>query len=213
MATEAPPITFTTAVAEFSDYDGAGGVDLVQFDGITIAKVSAAEARQAKNSGNWNAKVNVVIIDDEPWGELGAPMGKRLIKDVPYTGKRKDGKMNADAGFAEFLRSTGTELEKVHALAGQTMQIGAVLETVVGRTCYVDIAAKEYDGKVTSEIRNFVTKEQYEKQKKLNAHRRDIPARWRHHLGGGAANGATNGAAAPAPSGGGGAADNAASVL
>ena len=181
-----PPITFSAALAEYKDWEGGGGNSLLPFNGYTFVKVVELESVESKSSPNQNAKITMVVLDDAPWSGIN-PKGMQLIKDIPYTGKRSDGKMNADTGFASFLRSSGTSMDKLAKLVGQTMDIDAVFGTIKGRTCWVEVESKEYNGKVTSDLKNFVIEEVYNKQKKAGTHRKDLPAAHRAFLPGMAA--------------------------
>jgi hypothetical protein len=166
---QAPPVDFTGSKA-WVPYEG-DPVDFVPFEGYASARVTKCVPQKAKNSSNWNMKINLVLEDEDC-------KGMRLIRYQPYTGTRDDGRQNMD-GFREFLLSTGTDLEKIQALEGKQLSADEICKQVTGRVCFPSIGAGEYEGKPRSEVKGFIPKKKFEEEKAIGAHRRPVPEQYR----------------------------------
>ena len=164
--------------------------------------IADAVAGKSKSSENYQVIFTLVVSDDDN-------KGKKLVTYVPYTGMAKSDppRPNAHRLF-EVLDSTGTTKEKREKLeAVGKMPIEQICETLKGRTCYVTARAELYDktGNWSSKAGFFLSKERYEANKAINAHRTALPpeaAAWAAQRGGGSAAAVaapaagTNGAAA-----------------
>jgi len=189
-----PPLDFTGS-ASFEPNSGGAGSDLVTHDGHYAVKIVKAEAGLSK-AGNAQVAFECIIEDDDE-------KGKRVKSWVPYAGTDKKGRPNAQR-FFQVLTSAGTEKDKLLGLDGKQMPIEDVCKSLEGKVAYVEIATeKSYDGMYwNSNIRFWNTKQRYEDQKAVGAHRRPIAAEcvaWQQGRGSGGANGATAAAATAAP--------------
>lgn len=144
---------------EFQPYEGDGAAVLLPFDGdvqVKVTKITKGES----SSGNKTVKIVMQVAEtDLPGGTL--------YKDIPYTGKRRDGKPNA-FGFGEFLMSCGWTLEQIKgaASANQNIDMDKIIHQILSEnsTSYVSVVAGTYNGRERSEVTNFITKERYDKQ-------------------------------------------------
>lgn len=155
---------------EYQPYTGEGGSDPFPFDGFVAVQLGGftpyfTKARDGSPSKP-AVKVHGVAQDDDA-------KGLRLIDDVLCGGKDKNG---ADLGrqFIDLLISSGTPLENVHSNAqkGAEGSIQAITKPLKGRIAYAEIEADVYDGRPTTKVKNWVTKERYEQSKLAGAYRR-----------------------------------------
>ncbi|APU88858.1 hypothetical protein Rctr197k_027 [Virus Rctr197k] len=207
MATENVDFNFAFApYKEYKPYEGDGGTDTFPFDGFIAVKFSSFRPYFTKDKKYPALKAAGLAEDDDA-------KGMRVMDDVLCGGKDKNGE---DLGrqFVDLLLSSGTALESVHKNAASNVEgsIKAITAQLVGRIAYAEIEADVYDGKETTKVKNWITKERYEQAKLIGAHRRkrravnlqaNPAAGGGVPLGGpGAANGTTQPAAAGAPAGG-----------
>ena len=98
--------------------------------------------------------------------------GIPLIDRVIYAGMDSKGKP-LSRQFADFMYSAGTPKETIrqHAAAGTQVPIQQILAQYKGRDAYVEVVYKTYKGEPTCEIKNWVTKERYQKAKENGGHR------------------------------------------
>jgi len=161
----APAIEFE-GLEEYSPWAG-GGHGFLEFEGYVKVKVTDAEPEQGKKDpSKWQAKVGVVCLDDDC---MGIPLIGRPI----YKGMDRNGK-NLNRQFADFLMSIGTDIEKIQANAKAKAKgdANATLTGLIGREGYVEVKWGSYDGKVTTEIANWISKEVYDKAAAVGGTRR-----------------------------------------
>lgn len=183
---------------QYAPYTGEGGSDPFPQDGLYAVKLGGFKPYFTKDKKFPALKVHGVAEDEDA-------KGLRLIDDVLCGGKDKNGD---DLGrqFCDLLVSSGTAVDSIHqnAQKGVEGSISAITKQLVNRVAYVEIEADVYEGKETSKVRNWITKERYEQAKAIGAHRRKRRAVGQQaqagaggmNLGGGAA-AAPNGAANP----------------
>lgn len=167
------PVDFEFSFAPykgFQPYTGDGGSDMFPFDGLIEVKVGTITPYRTKGKDGVEGKPAVKVHGTAQDSDAG---GLRVIDDVLCGGQDRNGE---DLGrqFIEFMLSTGTTLESIHknAESGAKGSIQAIAKGLVGRTAYAEIEADVYDGKQTTKVRNWVTKERYEQAKTIGAHRR-----------------------------------------
>lgn len=184
-----------TPHTKYTPYSGAGASDTVPFDGMVAVKLDSWSTYMSKGTPSRPmAKLAGVIQDEDA-------AGLRLIDDTTCGSLDKNGE---DLGrqLMDFLVSSGTSVENIqkNAAAGAKAPISQILQAKVGQIAYAEIQADIYDGKETSKVINWVTKERYEKAKAIGAHRkkrRQIPTANATAAAGVNLGGGVNGASAP----------------
>lgn len=173
MADQQNNVDFNFSFAPFKEYQpytGEGGSDPFPFDGFVCVKPTGITPYFTKAKDGQPSKpalkVHGVAQDDDA-------KGLRLIDDVLCGGKDKNGE---DLGrqFIDLLISSGTPLENIHknAQSGAEGSIKAITKPLMERLLFAEIEADVYDGKPTTKVKNWVTKERYEQSKLAGAYRR-----------------------------------------
>lgn len=198
---------------DFTPFSGEGGADAVPFDGLVAISLAGSATYDAKKNerGETPAMIRVnAVIQDEGDGQ-----GLRLISHLHLDGTDRNGDWMGRQ-FLEFQHSCGTSVEQIHknAEAGTNVpDANLIIKKYMDdkRTGYCEIEADVYDGRETTRVKNWITKERYEQAKAIGAHRRKrrtvgttaSPGAGGVNLGGGAAaNGATPGQASTPAAGG-----------
>lgn len=150
---------------EYTPYSGDAS-DMIPFDGFVCVKLGNMKPYLTKEKKYPALKVAAVIGDEDA-------KGMRLVDDVMCGGKDKNGD---DLGrqFCDLLVSAGTAVEAIrqNAANGATAPIEQIIAKIAGREAYCEIQADVYDGKDTTKVINWITKERYEMAKAIGAHRR-----------------------------------------
>jgi hypothetical protein len=185
---------------EFVPFEG-GGSDLVPVEGAFELECEGIKEGKAESSGNQKLVFTFRTVD-EKFG------GYRVIKHIPVTGKRKDGKDNVqglkEALFSMYSGVTGDEDQakaKVNALLGKKMESDQLAAAITHKRYYGEISARQYEndkGQLvwTSELSSLISKQKYEDRKSF---RKAIPAAAQAQIGAGAS--ASGGGSASASSG------------
>ena len=182
-----PPLDFT-GITSFKARSGGSASGLLSHNGDYLVTISSATPGISKQG---NAQVAFIcVIQDED------NKGITVKSWVPYAGNNKNGEPNAKRLW-EVLDSAGTTQEQFAKLEGESMDITEVCSLLTGREAYVHCEADEYNGRWSSKIGYWVSKQRYEDQKAVGAHRTPLPAA----AGAGKQNGATVATAAPITTG------------
>jgi len=163
--TQAPPIEFE-GLEEYNPWAG-GGHGFLPFEGYVKVRVSDAEPEQSKRDpSKWQAKVNVVCVDEDC---VGTPLISRPI----YKGLDKNGK-NLNRQFADFLMSIGTTPQQIqdNAKAKAKGDAKSTLAGLAGREGYVEVRHSTFQGQQKTEIANWVSEDVYTKAVSIGANRR-----------------------------------------
>lgn len=161
---------YFTPFATYEAYSGEGGSDNVPFAGLVHVNLTSLSAfHTAPKDGSQPkpaVKVGSVIQDEDG-------KGLRLISTVLAGGKDKNGD---DLGrqFIDLLVSSGTTVDAIKKNAQNNVggPISGILNQLRGRGAYCEIDGDTYDGRETTRVLNWVTKERYEQAKAIGAHRR-----------------------------------------
>lgn len=195
-------ITFKDAET-FTPFEGKGS-DLFPFQGLTYGQIKKVTEGSAESG---NTTLTFEIVCREPADKQGrSGEGLRVVKTIPVTGLRKDGKANV-LGLYEVLTSiySGTEgsiekaVAKIRELDGTQMDTKELADQMVETTVWFELQTKKFQRKDTgedawgSEVRNFVPKQKYSDQAAIDAHHRPNPAEMSKPA---QSNGASAGAAA-----------------
>ena len=188
---------------EYTPYSGDAS-DMIPFDGFVAVKLGNMKPYLTKEKKFPALKVASVILDEDG-------KGLRLVDDVMCGGKDKNGD---DLGrqFCDLLVSAGTPVDAIrqNAANGASAPIEHIIAKIAGKEAYCEIQADVYEGKDTSKVINWITKERYDQAKVIGAHRRsrrkvvqqNAAGAQNVNLGGGiqtnAAGPGTNGTVAPA---------------
>jgi hypothetical protein len=160
-----PPLDFT-GISGFTARSGGSASGLLSHNGDFLVKITTATPGISKQG---NAQVTFVcIIQDED------NKGIAVKSWVPYAGNNKNGEPNAKRLW-EVLDSAGTTQEQFAKLEGQQLDIAEVCNLLAGRDAHVNCIAEEYNGRWSSKINYWVSKQRYEDQKAVGAHRTPLP--------------------------------------
>lgn len=200
---------------EFVPFEGMGS-DLLPKDGDFEFECTAIEEGE---SGNKNKKfVMTLIATDED------AQGNRIVKHVPVSGKRTDGKLNVlqlkEALFSLYSGVVETEdeaISKVNALLGKKVGSEKLMGAMKGKKFWGTCHAQQFErdnGSIgwSSSLDSWISKQKYDARKAIKAHRKPLPPAAQAFKSGADAetatspatsNGTASTAAAAAPAGGG----------
>lgn len=174
---DSPAITFTNP----EKHEGARAPNkrtLASQDGLVLAEVQSIKYGGKSGSGNHKWVVMFVTKDDDPGMD-----GVALWKHFPMDGTNSQGE-NIDM-FYSFLSSTGTTKAQLLKLKNKQITAEAFEKKKKGALAKVEIGAKVYEGKVSSEIKTFCDPEEWDKTVAGGNHRTDHG----YKVGAGVANG------------------------
>ncbi len=191
----------------YSPYEG-GGTDLLPFEGMVTALIEKVVPGKSQKSGNNTLAISVLVQDADA-------KGKRVMKTIPVSGVRKDGKLNVQ-GLLDLLRSAwsmaGVSAEDVaNQIAGLnngTMDSDVMVNDLKGKLVACEIVTRNFtssSGVVvwTSDIRNFKDRAELQKAQEWKTHRKPLSPKAQEFLdNGGAADAAAAGGAGGAPAAG-----------
>ena len=161
-----PKLDFT-GISQFTARSGGSASGLLSHNGDYIVKVVSATPGI---SSKGNAQVAFVcVVQDED------NKGITVKSWVPYAGNNKNGEPNAKRLW-EVLDSAGTTKDQFAKLEGQSLDIEEVCNLLKDREAYVHCIADEYNGRWSSKIGYWISKQRYEDQKAVGAHRTPLPA-------------------------------------
>ncbi len=191
--------------SQYERFEGGGG-ELLPNEGIFTGEITGVTEGES-GAGNKTLTFAITCRDDDV-------QGKKVMKTIPVTGKRKDGKDNVH-GLIQLLESVyskdaadDTAIQaKVAELNGKNLNSDDLAKTLKGQSVFMDVVARSYVNKNgqtvwSSDIRNFVVEGKLTDAKGINAHRRALPPKAQAYLdgdateaGGGATTGMTAAAA------------------
>jgi len=149
-----------------ADYTGAGAASTLPFTGNTRARLVKIDIEE---SDNGNGVFNIAQQVEDTFD--GKPVSGVLYRRVLFSGKDKNGEFNAKRQLDQFLRAAGWARDRIDTLAnkGETMTADALCKAIMtsgpGSTApyvHIQVEDKEYKGKVSSDIKNYITAERYE---------------------------------------------------
>lgn len=194
---------------EFVPFEGMGS-DLLPKDGDFEFECTGVE--EGESSTKNKKFVMTLIATDED------AAGNRIIKHVPVSGKRTDGKLNVlqlkEALFSLYSGVVATEDEaiaKVNALLGKKVNSDKLIEAMKGKKFWGTCNAQQFErdnGSIgwSSSLDSWISKQKYTARKDIGAHRKPLPPAAQAYKSGEAAE------AAPAPAASNGAAHGAAAA-
>lgn len=141
-----------------ADYEGTGPAGLLPVDGKVRADITNITKGESK-SGNKTLKFTFSVNDEFN----GQKLTGTLYKDMPYTGTRSDNQPNS-IGLRDVLRSIGWAQDRIDSMAAAGKSITTdefIAECKRAKTIYLNVNAREYNGKTTSDVRGFVTPEAF----------------------------------------------------
>ncbi len=150
---------------DFTPTEGLGSNSLMKMDGTYCGKVLKILPRRSESSGNPMWLVQLIVEDED---EKGAS----LLQNVLLGGKDRNGDSLARQ-LGQFLTSVGYTTEQIRGFAAKGVVDGEQLgQAFIGKLVYFTAEAESYEGKMTSKVKNFVTKQNYDDAKAANAHRK-----------------------------------------
>lgn len=148
-----------------TDYAGAGPASLLPFTGDCKVKLLKIDV---EDSDSGNGMFNVAQQVDDTFE--GKAVSGVLYRRVLINGKDKNGEFNAKRQLSDFLRSVGWTRERIEGLAkSSTVKSAQELAAEIMRsgpgggapTAYVQVADNDYKGKISSEVKNYITAERF----------------------------------------------------
>lgn len=158
---------------DFTPYAGESA-DCIPFDGyVAVALTGSATYDSKPNERGERApmiRVNAVLQDE------GEGQGLRVISNLHLDGNDRNGGWMGRQ-FLEFMHSCGTTLETIQKNAENGVVINdanAIVKKFIEekRLGYIEVEADVYDGRETSRVKSWISKEKYEQAKLVGAHRR-----------------------------------------
>ena len=174
---------------EAEKYEGARGPSrrmLASQDGLVAAKIESVTEKGLSSNNNLMLTVRLGTVDDDP-----GMNNVVLFRNIVVSGTDTRGNKNVQQLYS-FMESAGSTKQQIIASAGKSVDADDLNKTYSNRTCYVQIRAKTYNGKESSEVAGFISQDAYTQEAKAGNHRQN------HVFGKGAAGAIapTNGAAA-----------------
>lgn len=198
---QCPPLD-TTGAGSWEPRTGGESSMLLSHDGDFCSEIVSATAGKSKSSDNYQVTLTLIVQDEDN-------KGKKLMSYVPYTGLDSGNppRPNAHRLF-EVLDASGTTKEKFKNLeAVRQVPIETICQALVGRKLHHTARAEKYDktGVWSSKLGFFLSKERYETNKAIGAHRIVLPDEARgwaaNRSGGTSASTSANGAGTSSGSG------------
>ena len=163
----ADKVSFQIDLGELQDFtpsEGLGSNSLMEKDGSYSGTITKVLLQKAK-SGAPMFLVQQIVEDADAKGAM-------LLQNVIVGGKDR----NSDPLIRQLgalFTSIGMSVEQIRALAKQGSIDGEVMaKSLIGKRAFFTVEAEAYDGKLTSRIQNYVTKQAYDDAVAANAHRR-----------------------------------------
>lgn len=163
----AEKISFSIDLTELKDFtptEGLGSNSLIEKDGSYTGNITRVMLQKAK-SGNPMFLVQQIVDDADAKGAM-------LLQNVIVGGKDRNGDSLARQ-LGALLTSIGYSVEQIRGLAANGSIDGeAMAKSLIGKRVYFTVEAEAYEGKISSRIQNYVTKQAYDDAVAANAHRR-----------------------------------------
>lgn len=163
----ADKISFNIDLGELANYtptEGLGGNSLMKMDGFYSAQITKILLKKSQ-AGHPMFLVQQIVQDAD---EKGAS----LLQNVLCGGKDKNGDP-LSRQLGQFLTGMGLSQEQIREFAKNGIVDGEqVAAKFVGKTVYFSSEAETYEGKMSSKISNYVSKQQYDDAVAANAHRK-----------------------------------------
>lgn len=160
-------ISFNIDLSELKDFtptDGLGSNSLLDKDGTytgLIAKIMLTKAKDGKPM----FLVQQIIDDADAKGAM-------LLHNVLVGGKDRNGDPLIRQ-LGALMTSCGFPVESIRALsANGSVNADQIVALLVGKRVFFTAEAEAYEGKLSSKIQNYVTKQAYDDAVASNAHRR-----------------------------------------
>ena len=166
-----PPLDFSGADA-WERPSGGQSSQLLSHNGDFAVTIADAVPGKSKSSDNYQVVFTLVVQDDDN-------KGKKMFAYVPYTGMARSDppRPNAHRLF-EVLDSSGTTKDKFQKLSQVgKMDISQICDALKNKVAYVNCKADKYEktGNWSSKPNFFMTKDRYEANRAINAHRTALP--------------------------------------
>jgi hypothetical protein len=158
---------------DFTPYAGEA-VDCLPFDGyVAVALTGSATFDSKPNERGERVpmiRINGVVQDE------GEGQGMRILSNLHLDGTDRNGGWMGRQ-FLEFMHSCGTTLETIVKNAESGVVINDANLIVKKfmeekRLGYLEVEADVYDGRETTRVKNWISKEKYEQARLVGAHRR-----------------------------------------
>ncbi len=153
-----------SGLADWAPYEGFGSNSLMKQDGSYKATVTKVQLTKSSNGSPMFLVQQIVQDEDEK--------GASLLNNVMVGGNDKNGK-SMIRQLGDFLQGCGTAPDVIRSLAQKGSIDGEQLASqLVGKTVHFTAEAETYEGKQTSKVKNYISKQQYDDAVAANAHRR-----------------------------------------
>lgn len=163
----AEKISFNIDLGELSNYtptEGLGGNSLMKQDGFYSGQITKILLKKSQ-AGHPMFLVQQIVQDAD---EKGAS----LLQNVLCGGKDKNGDP-LSRQLGQFLTGMGLSQDQIREFAKNGIVDGEqVAAKFVGKIVYFSAEAESYEGKMSSKISNYVSKQQYDDAVAANAHRK-----------------------------------------
>ena len=171
---------------EADKYEGARGPSrrmLCSQDGLVAAKIESITEKGLSSNNNLMLTARLGTVDDDP-----GMNNVVLFRNIVVSGTDTRGNKNVQQLFS-FMESSGSTKQQIIASVGKSVDADDLNKTYSGRTCYIQVRAKTYNGKESTEVAGFISQDAYEQEAKAGNHRQN------HVFGKGTAAAPSNGAA------------------
>ena len=155
---------------EADKYEGARGPSrrmLCSQDGLVAAKIESITEKGMSSNNNLMLTVRLGTVDDDP-----GMSNVVLFSNLVVTGTNSRGNKNVQQLFT-FMESAGSTKQQIIASVGKSVDADDLNKTYSGRTCYVQVRAKTYNGKESSEVAGFILQDAFEQEAKAGNHRQN----------------------------------------
>lgn len=163
----ADKVDFTIDLSElagFTPTEGLGGNALLKMDGIYSGLITKVIKKKAQ-SGNPMFLVQQIVQDADE-------KGQSILHNVLVGGKDKNGEGNIKQ-LGQLLISCGFTIEQVQALSKSgAVAADGIIQHLLNKTCFFEVEAEPYEGKLSTKITNYVTKVRFDEAIAANAHRK-----------------------------------------
>jgi hypothetical protein len=149
---------------EYTPFEG-GAHGMLDQEGLYKVRIDSIEPG-VSNSGKGMVKVGCTTLDQD------VSPNTPLISRVIYSGVDTNGNFMVRQ-FCDFMHSTGTPVDNIRQFgqANEVMNIEQACGQLIGREAYIEARFGEYNGRLTTEIANWIAKDRYDKQSSVGAHR------------------------------------------
>lgn len=167
----ADQVKFNIDLGELKDYvhtEGLGSGSLLKMDGYYSGKVTKIIPKKSQ-AGNGMFLVQVIVEDADEKGAM-------LLSNVLCTGMNAKNEPNSKQ-LGQFLEGCGFSEAEVRGFSAKgSVDAEQLAKALIGRATWFEAEAEAYEGKLSSKVRNYITKKQYDDAVAANAHRKPIRA-------------------------------------